>query len=50
VSDIIAFQKWLFAVPDAEVKDWKAADFDANGELDIYDLGLMKRALLHISL
>ena len=50
MSDIIAFQKWLFAVPDAEVKDWKAADFDANGELDIYDLGLMKRALLHISL
>ena len=46
VSDIIAFQKWLLAVPDAEGKDGKAADFDANGELDVYDLGMMKRALL----
>ena len=23
-----------------------ARDFDANGELDVYDLGMMKRALL----
>ena len=46
VSDVVAFQKWIHTVPGAEVKDWKAADYDANGELDIYDLGLMKRALL----
>ena len=36
----------MLSEPDAELKNQKAADFDANGELDIYDLGLMKRALL----
>ena len=45
-ADLVALQKWLLAVPGAKVKDSDAADMDGNGILDIFDLGLMKRALL----
>ena len=27
VSDVILLQKWLLAVPDTQLSDWKAADF-----------------------
>ena len=46
VADIILLQKWLLAVPDIHLKNWKAADFCEDDRLDIFDLCLMKRALL----
>ena len=49
VTDVVVLQKWLLAEPDLELKNWKAGDYDANGELDSYDLALMKRALLGTS-
>ena len=46
VSDVVRLQKWLLAVPNIELADWKAADFCTDGRLNVVDLCLMKRALL----
>ena len=45
--DLVALQKWLLAVPGATLKNSDAADMDKNDIIDIFDLGLMKRALLN---
>lgn len=42
--DVVALQKWLLT--GTEVKDPDAGDMDGNGLLDVFDLALMKRALL----
>lgn len=47
VTDVIQIQKWMLAVPGATLQDWRAADFNKDGVLDVFDLGLMKRALLN---
>lgn len=49
VSDLVALQKWLHAVPDAKLVNWNAADFDKDNMLTIFDMCLMKRALLNNS-
>ena len=46
VSDLVLLQKWLLAVPDAELKDWKAADFCEDNRLDVFDLCLMRKQLI----
>jgi hypothetical protein len=46
VSDVVLFQKWLVAAPDIKLSYWKAADFCEDGTLDVFDLYLMKRALI----
>lgn len=46
VSDVVTLQKWLLAVPNTHLADGKAGDFDANGQLDVFDLALMKRELV----
>ena len=46
VSDVLLLQKWLLAVPDTHLAKWKAADFCEDGRLDVFDLCLMKRALI----
>jgi hypothetical protein len=46
VSDVVLLQKWLLAVPDTHLANWKAADFCEDNKLDVFDLTLMKRALL----
>ena len=46
VKDIVLLQKWLLAVPGTKLPDWKAADLNEDGILDVFDLGLMKRELL----
>ncbi|MBP0974416.1 MAG: hypothetical protein J5851_10965, partial [Oscillospiraceae bacterium] len=46
VTDVILLQKWLLAVPDTRLADWKAGDLNGDDILDVFDLGLMKRALL----
>ena len=47
ISDVVIFQKWLLAVPDVELKQWKNADFVDDGKLDVFDLVLMKRELIN---
>lgn len=46
VADVVTLQKWLLAVPDAKLADWKAADLCNDNKLDVFDLIFMRRALL----
>ena len=46
IADVVLLQKWLLAVPDTHLADWKAADFCNDDRLDVFDLCLMRRALL----
>ncbi len=46
VADVVALQKWLLAVPDTKLADWKSADLCSDNRLDAFDLCLMKRELL----
>ena len=46
ISDVVLLQKWLLAVPNTELASWKAADFHKDNKLDVFDLCLMKRALI----
>lgn len=48
VADVVLLQKWLLAVPDIHLEQWKAADFCEDDKLDVFDLCLMKRALLAV--
>ena len=45
-ADAVLLQKWLLAVPDARLVNWKAGDFCGDSRLDTHDLSGMKRALL----
>lgn len=46
VADVVTLQKWLLAVPDTKLADWKSADLCSDNRLDVFDLCLMKRELL----
>lgn len=46
VADVVLLQKWLLAVPDTTISDWKAADLCKDDKLDVFDLCLMKRKLI----
>lgn len=47
IADIVLFQKWLLANPDAKLVNWKAADLCEDGKLDVFDLCLMRRKLIY---
>ena len=46
ISDVVLLQKWLLAVPDTHLENWKAADLCDDDILDVFDLCLMKSALI----
>ena len=46
VSDLVLLQKWLLAVPDTQLADWKAGDLCEDDILDVYDLVSMRKALI----
>ena len=46
VADVVALQKWLLAIPDTKLADWKARNLCNDNRLDVFDLCLMKRELL----
>ena len=46
VADIVLMQRWLLAVPDTKLADWKAGDLCEDGKLNVFDLCLMRRELL----
>ena len=46
VADVVLLQKWLLAVPNTDLPNWKAADLCEDDKLDVFDLCMMKRALL----
>ena len=47
IADVILLQKWLLAVPDTHLANWKAADFYDDHVLNVFDLCLMKRKLIY---
>lgn len=46
VSDVVLLQKWLLSVPDTQLADWKAADFNGDQILNVFDLCQMRYNLL----
>lgn len=47
IADVVLLQKWLLAVPNVTIPDWRAADLCEDGRLDVFDLCMMKRLLLN---
>ena len=45
-ADAVLLQKWLLAVPDVHLANWKAVDFYKDDKLNAADLTLMKQALV----
>jgi len=46
IADAVMLQKWLLAVPDVKLANWKAADLCEDGVIDTYDLIMMKCMLV----
>lgn len=46
IADVVELQKWLLAIPDVMLANWKAGDMNPDGILNALDLCLMKRALI----
>ncbi|MGN1223547.1 MAG: CHAP domain-containing protein [Ruminococcus sp.] len=46
IADIIALQKWIIAIEDTDIVDWRAADLCQDDMLNASDLCLMKQKLL----
>lgn len=46
ISDLVLLQKWLLAVPNTELADWKAGDLCEDGKLDVFDMVQMRKLLV----
>lgn len=46
ITDVVLLQKWLLAVPDTELKNWKSGDLYEDDKLNALDFSLMKKELL----
>ena len=46
IADVVLLQKWLLAVPDTKLVNWRAGNFCNDNRLDVFDLCLMKQELL----
>ncbi len=50
ISDIVLLQKWVLDIPDTQLANWKAADLCNDDNLDVFDLSMMKQALVQENL
>lgn len=48
ISDVVLLQKWLLAVPDTKLANWKAGDLSQDGRLDDFDIIMMRQLLANI--
>ena len=46
ISDLVLLQRWLLGVTDVKIADWSLADFNSDNKVDIFDLCLMRKALI----
>lgn len=46
IADVVIMQKWILAVPDTLLSDWKSGDLCEDNIIDVFDLCLMKRMLV----
>ena len=49
IADVLLVQKWVIGDKRYTLHDWKAADFCADGKLDIFDLTRMKKEFVRNS-
>lgn len=47
IADVVLLQKWLLAVPDTKLADWKAADLCEDNKLNVFDMCLMRHMLVN---
>lgn len=47
IADAVLLQKWILAVPNVSLPDWKAADLCEDGVINVFDLCMMKRMLIN---
>ena len=45
-ADLVLLQKWLLAVPDTKLANWKAGDLCEDGQLDVFDMVEMRKLLI----
>lgn len=46
IADVVTLQKWILAVSDVKIDDWKAADLYEDNKINVLDLCIMKRELI----
>ncbi|MDE6086947.1 MAG: cellulase family glycosylhydrolase, partial [Oscillospiraceae bacterium] len=46
ILDAVILQKWLLAIPDATLTNWKVVDLDQDEKITVFDLCLLKRLLI----
>ena len=46
IADAVLFSKWLLGMTDAQLVNWRTADFTRDGKLNAADFSLMKRELM----
>lgn len=46
IADVVLVQKWLLAVPDTKLANWKAGDLCEDGQLDVFDMVEMRKLLI----
>lgn len=46
IADVVTLQKWLLGKPETVLMNWQAADLCKDGELNVFDLCLMKQRLI----
>jgi hypothetical protein len=46
LADVVLLQKWLLAVPDTALPDWRAGDLQEDNCLNGFDLVLLRQMLL----
>lgn len=46
IADLVIMQKWILAVPDTSISDWKSGDLYEDNRIDVFDLCLMRRMLI----
>ncbi|MCM1508008.1 MAG: glucosaminidase domain-containing protein [Ruminococcus flavefaciens] len=46
ISDAVILKKWLLAVPNTKIENWKSADLYEDGKVDIFDMVEMRKLLI----
>ena len=46
ISDLVLVQNWILGKPDVKLANWQAGDLSGNGEIDIFDVVLMRKKLV----
>ena len=46
IADVVTLQKWILAVPDVKLANWKAADLYEDSKINVLDLCILKQELM----